>query len=77
MATKKRKDLSAEATDRGSEKLKLGNDLKEKIKRLLLEDIFDDLTSPFKKDIKIFKNKRLDKSIDKVIYIARKIYIES
>jgi len=56
--------------------MKLGNDLREKIKFLLLEDIFEDLTSPFKKDIKIFNNKRLDKEIDKVINLARQIYIK-
>jgi len=57
--------------------MKLGNNLKEKIKRLLLDDIFDDLTSSFKKDIKIFNNKRLENSIDKVINLARRIYTKN
>jgi len=54
--------------------MKLGNDLMKKIKGLLLDDIFEDLCSPYKKDIKIFNNKRLEKQIDKTILIAREIY---
>ena len=54
--------------------MKFGSDSREKIKRLLLDDIFEDLCSPFKKDIKIFNNKRLENAIDKTIYVARKIY---
>jgi len=54
--------------------MKLENDLMKRIKKLLLDDIFDDLCSPYKKDIKIFNNKKLEKQIDKVILIAREIY---
>ena len=57
--------------------MKLGNDLREKIKRLLLNDVFDDLCSPQKKDISIFNNSKLERAIDKVIYLARHIYTES
>lgn len=54
--------------------MKLGNDLKRKIKRLLLDDIFEDLTSLHKKDISIFNIKKLDKKIDEVIGLARRLY---
>ena len=57
--------------------MKLGNNLREKIKQLLLDDIFNDLCSPFKKDIKIFRNRKLNKTIDKAIDMAREIYTQN
>ena len=55
--------------------MKKGNDLREKIKKLLLDDIQEDLDCTFQPDLELFKNhKKLNKTIDHTIFIARVIF---